>query len=541
VSESVTATNMKDCGTYPAPGATDPTKRVNYTHGMILGVDDFTQEATYLTSRDRWLAREALGYGTLTGLDVSLRVDPGRGTGVVVSPGVALTPTGHLVEVTRDQCAFLNDWLAANAGAVELPEGGAAIPVFVTLRYRECLTDDQPVPGEPCRTDQSYVAPSRITDDFHLELNFDAPGQVEELAVRAFARWLESVQVADVPHTDERLADFRRRMLIFAAAADPLPDPLAFAPTVEWGTVPPPADLVIPGSHTVEYLRAAFLVWTTDIRTRTWEEHRARSSTPPTGDAVLLARLDLPVTAADDNAGNDVLVLDTAREIAIVETDRPYLLHMRMLQEWLFQQSGRGGAVAPPPGDAHVHDLAGDVTGSLGASRVVALQGRAVVATAPADGNVLTFSGGSWRPAPPAAAPAAGQFVERAEERRAYRIVAAGTIEFSFQDGVLGVIGPNDQLYNNLLPVNLDRGEMIVSVVFDGYERPDLENPDGHRYIVKATPWFEFRGEPTSGEAYFMVGVRRFQDVIDLAVIPRFSDDQAVGRIMIEISQYNPI
>jgi len=163
-----------------------------------------------------------------------------------------------------------------------------------------------------------------------------------------------------------------------------------------------------------------------------------------------------------------------------------------------------------------------------------------MVTAAPAEGNVLTFTGGRWRPGAPATEPAAGQVVERAEAGRAYRIVAAGTIEFSFPEGVLGVVGPNDQLYNNLQPVNLDSGEMIVSVLFDGYARPDLGNPDGHRYIVKATPWYEFRDEPTSVEAYFMVGVRRFQEAIDLVVVPRFSDDQAMGRIMIEISQYNP-
>ena len=584
MSETVTTTTMKDCTAYPQPGASDPTKRVNYTHGMILGVDDFTQEATYLLARDRWLAREALGYGTLTGLDVSLRVDPERGTGVTVSPGVALTPTGHLVEVTRDQCAYLNDWLGSNAGKIEAPEGDEAVPVFVTLRYRECLTDDQPVPGEPCRTDQSYTAPSRITDDFDLELRIEAPGQVEESAVRAFAQWLDSIQVADVPHTDERLADFRRRILVFAAAADPLPDPVVFAPSPAWGTVPPPADLVVPDSQVVEYLRAAFLVWSTEIRPGTWEENRLGSSTPPTSDAVLLARLDLPVVDAE--SGDGALALDPAREIAIVETDRPYLLHLMMVQEWLLRHQFPGGPTASqPPGgiglgdavtsevafgvaanagtsteasradhthgsppdpipphaaDANAHALAGDVTGTVGASRVVALQGRPMATAAPSEGNVLTFVGGRWRPGAPATAPATGQFVERAEEGRAYRIVAAGTIEFSFPEGVLGVVGPNDQLYNNLQPVNLDPAEMIVSVLFDGYERPDLGNPDGHRYIVKATPWYEFRDEPTSVEAYFMVGVRRFQDAIDLVVVPRFSDDQAMGRIMIEISQYNP-
>ncbi len=43
--------------------------------------------------------------------------------------------------------------------------------------------------------------------------------------------------------------------------------------------------------------------------------------------------------------------------------------------------------------------LAGDVTGTQGATSVVALRGRAVAATAPAVGNTLTYGGTSWGPA----------------------------------------------------------------------------------------------------------------------------------------------
>jgi hypothetical protein len=198
--------------------------------------------------------------------------------------------------------------------------------------------------------------------------------------------------------------------------------------------------------------------------------------------------------------------------------------------------SGTWRPVKPPTGTAPT--LAGDVTGPTGTTRIARLQNQPVNATTPANGQVLTFSGGAWQPLAPAAGPATGPFVERAEPDRGYRIVAAGTVEFSFQDGTLGVVGPNDTLYNRLEPVNIDRGEMVVSVRFEGYELPKLESPEGHRYIVKATPWFEFKDEPTSVEAYFMVGVRRFHEAIDLVVIPRFNDDQALGRIMIEVSEY---
>ena len=36
-----------------AASAPDPSKHVNFTLGMVLGVDDFTQEFAYLSGRER--------------------------------------------------------------------------------------------------------------------------------------------------------------------------------------------------------------------------------------------------------------------------------------------------------------------------------------------------------------------------------------------------------------------------------------------------------------------------------------------------------
>ena len=46
----------------PAPDAAlDPLQRVNYTFGMVLGVDDFRQEHAYLAARDERALRETIG------------------------------------------------------------------------------------------------------------------------------------------------------------------------------------------------------------------------------------------------------------------------------------------------------------------------------------------------------------------------------------------------------------------------------------------------------------------------------------------------
>ena len=98
------STSFAQLAAAPGTATPDPSKRVNYTLGMLLGVDDFNQEFAYLAGRDRWLARDAIGYGTMCGLRVAL--DPtGSGPRITVSPGTALTPHGRMVCVHPAQCA----------------------------------------------------------------------------------------------------------------------------------------------------------------------------------------------------------------------------------------------------------------------------------------------------------------------------------------------------------------------------------------------------------------------------------------------------
>ena len=59
--------------------AASPCKRVNFTLGMLLGVDDFVQESAYHVACTRELARELLGYGTVHGLQVVIEADGDNG------------------------------------------------------------------------------------------------------------------------------------------------------------------------------------------------------------------------------------------------------------------------------------------------------------------------------------------------------------------------------------------------------------------------------------------------------------------------------
>src|SRR5579864_1040664 len=179
----------------------DPHKYVNYTLGMLLGVDDFLQEHAYLSGYDHWLTRELLGYGTASGLQVSFETDEKQRPRVLVQPGVAVSPRGELMRVTPTQCAYLNDWIAANRLSLgDTPKN--PLTLYVVLSYRPCPTDTVPIAGEPCRSEDNLMASSRLSDDFTLGLSLTPPDQIEEAALRAFVAWLRQVQVGDSETTE---------------------------------------------------------------------------------------------------------------------------------------------------------------------------------------------------------------------------------------------------------------------------------------------------------------------------------------------------
>jgi hypothetical protein len=680
----------------------DPTKHVCYTPGMVLGVDDFTQEFAYLHGRDTWLARDALGYGTLLGLAVAFdRNDADalqRGPRVTVSPGVALLPSGELVQVATAQCAYVNAWLAARsdqpfADFGSPPSPPANVALYVVLRYRACPTDDQPIPGEPCRTEAQLTAPSRWADDFLLELRLTPPEHREEAAVRDFVAWLGQVEIDDVPHSEPILAGFLAAIRAQASVESPPvgSPPLASPPIGEplpedFMEMSPPASLVIPVSHATEYLRAAFRLWTTELRPAWRDLGRLRPGDPPQEDVLLLAELRVPTMLGSDAEGHEIVTLDPALldQVEIDEERRPYLLSLRLIQEWLLSHghrvvSGGGGdgpalgntvtaeqgfglspaaggaatasradhthgtppvptlagdvtgntgaatvvalrgvaiaAAAPTagqvlrfvsgswqPGDVPVqpaaslgnsvaaervfglppvagaaatasrsdhthgtpddpipahrtavdaHTLAGDVTGAIGATRVVRLQGRPVAATGPADGQVLRFANGSWQPAnlpePPPPPPVADVVVHPSEVGD-YLIVAAGNFRFRFAgNGRSGLLIPINAPYNALRGSpdqdrSLGPNHGQVNLTFDGYSQPS-DNEPTRAYIVKALPWPTGESALDFGSA-FVVGFSRFDaESFALTIFPLEFNREAPlddfeGSLMVEVSEY---
>ncbi len=423
---------MGCCGQNPVgPGAVavDTCKRVNYTLGMLLGVDDFVQEAAYNTARRHQLAREVLGYGTVRGLDVVVDANGDNGPRLRVTPGLALLPSGTLVCVDGEQCCSLNDWLAARATLVARALAANAPPanivLHVVLSYAPCLTDNVAIPGEPCRSEDELMQPSRVADGFSLELRLDAPPQREEDAIRDFVDWLQSIPViTGSPPMDEKqfINQLRDAARAWLEPTSPPANPGDFMFGAPAGGLRANEDL----------LRAALRLWATELRPLWLARAGCGCGTQqPAGvdDAVLLATLDLPLVATGGSSGWRVSS-EAGVEVGIDASRRPVLLSLRMVQELITQNPSpdAGDAVAPATAFGllphsgseaaysrtdHSHGtpelplLSGDLQGLLddaGATsppqppQVVGLRGRPLADVLPAVGQVLLFGASGWAP-----------------------------------------------------------------------------------------------------------------------------------------------
>jgi hypothetical protein len=404
----------------------DPSKHVNYTVGMVLGEDDFRQEFAYLSGRDQWLARDLVGYGTVRGLKLRSEWDGGNGPRVYVDAGAALTPRGQLVCVPTPQCANVNAWLAKHAaelrGAVGSPPAGA-VSLYVLLCYRECPTDDVPIPGEPCRSEDQLVKPSRLKDDFVLQLSLTAPEQREEKALQDYCDWLRRVEMGDAAATSPPLEQFLNAI---RQAAVPWFSPPASPPPGDFLYGSPPATLRVHPSDATRYLRAAFDLWVTELRPK-WHA-RWHGCAPgafqasPIEDCVLLG--ELRVSLVQDSSTGTYMAVSSELP-RVYQDQRPYVLHLRMLQEWLLcgraggaDAISAGNSVVPETGFGllpaagshsayaradHTHGTpplpipGGDLGGTIASAAVNRIKGFPVaLATPMADGMILSYQAGQW-------------------------------------------------------------------------------------------------------------------------------------------------
>ena len=309
---------------YPDKLNLDPYKRVYYSHGLVLGVDEFVQEELYLLERHRMHNRGLHGYGTVCGLRLDTRETDGQ-TEILVGPGVAVDPQGREIRVAEGQCARIDDWLLRHHDEVAAQLGSppasspAQLALHLVLCHAECATDQVPVPSGPCQSLERTMVPSRIADDFRLELRADlaSPEQLEERALRDLVALLDAIPVLDAAGsmTEADMVELVRALL-------PGGSPPAASP-------PAPAGHMRP-DDAPELIRVAFRVWVTDVRPQLLSDGRNCAGGPPAEDCVLLARVEF---AVEDTAAG----LRLSGAVHFDERERPFLLSSRLLQEYLLR------------------------------------------------------------------------------------------------------------------------------------------------------------------------------------------------------------
>lgn len=563
-----------------ATGTPDPTKHVNYALGMVLGEDDFKQEFSYLAGRDQWLARDLIGYGTVRGLKVHTEWDGSKGPRIYVDPGVALTPAGQLVCVPSPQCANVNAWLAKHADEVQTAVASPPtnpLSLYVVLCYRECPDDNVPIPGEPCRTEDQLVKPSRLRDDFALEVTLKRPVQREERALRDFCEWLRLIDMTDSTVTSVKLDRFLDEI---RRAAAPWYSPPSASPPDDFMFGSPPTTLRVNPGDAPRYLRAAFHLWVTELRPKwfaRWYGCAPDAKEPaPLEDCVLLGEVQVGLLF---DAGTSAFKAVDSNLPPVVEDDRPYILHLRMLQEWLIGGASAlpigSGAVGPVPGSPitpettfglspndgrspnyaradHAHGTpelpapGGDIGGTIMNAIVGRLRGIEVVNTAGAAGNVLMLSTVPTVPPTLRWEPRPLQFVQRGATQL-YTVVAAGQFEFALTPDAAGNSPPAGTVANPVSPSAFYNGLRAV-VGYDatagGFRFTFTNFAVGLTYIVKLTPWVkggtsapfwahfsEFVGPSVPPAPALAAGFYVTIAVNRAVAIP------ATGRLMIEVSQ----
>jgi hypothetical protein len=304
---------------------------------MMLGVEDFNQEFAYLSGRDQWMARDAIGYGTLCGLRVSQDTTPTNGLRISISSGTALSPGGQLICVNPAQCAYLNDWLTANEQAVQNVLSSplsSSIQLYLVVSYRDCPVDAVPIAGEPCRSADDMMAPSRLVDNFKLEFRLSSPAQLEEDAIRDFVTWMNQIVISNTgPFTS--LSDFVNDL---RADLGPLSSPLDPGSYFRFGS--PLAGIIVSPSDLPLFMDSAFRIWVTEIRPLFHSTPASvgcpcggNGSAPQSADdALLLAEVNVPLVNVGPGQNWQV---DDTQQVTIDESRRPILVHSRMIQEWL--------------------------------------------------------------------------------------------------------------------------------------------------------------------------------------------------------------
>jgi hypothetical protein len=339
-------------------GTLRPDERVNYAYGMVLGLDEFLAEQLYLLSKDRLHERGLHGFGTVSGLDVSVsQVD--TDFQVTVNTGIGIDQWGREVVITCDQCARLGVWVAAQEQqspgtlAQHLDATGQAT-VHVVASYAECLDDMVPLPGQPCSSSDQTMVASRIRDAWDVELRWDAPAMPRWDTDRRLARLLGNVLVVDgLPDAQSDEATIVDAVLDLANRVHGGPDSLD----------PPATTWQLSADNAADALDRILTAWVTKVRPGIVPDLATPEATSE--PAILLATITFtPASPFDPTSPTIASCQDPDPE------GRPYLLHTELIQELRTTAAVGDGAPAPQVPPLQLVTLAA----SAGASTVLTLE-----------------------------------------------------------------------------------------------------------------------------------------------------------------------
>ncbi len=326
---------MGCCSAFSATNAMtqpDSSRHVNFTTGMVLGVDDYRQQFAYHAARDKWMMRELHGYGTLSGLAIRQEMDGTEGPRIMVTAGAAAAPSGQMICVGREQCASINAWLQREEvtadidalAAAPLPANQAEFSIFLTLCYRDCAVAPVPIPGEPCRSDEELMTPSRIADDYSLSFSLERPAMTEAEAVGELAAYIASIAVEeggeDDPAALPALFDNVQRQMR-----------MLFLLEVDEDTEGELSPISVAPNLANDIYNEINKIWITVVRPHVMVIN-CPTGGGPGDDCVLLARLDVGA----ERAAGIWQVANTEDEVgirlSIDESDRPLIMASNAMQ-----------------------------------------------------------------------------------------------------------------------------------------------------------------------------------------------------------------
>ncbi|GAC1361294.1 MAG: hypothetical protein NVSMB32_00010 [Actinomycetota bacterium] len=329
-------------------GQLEPDLRVNYELGMVLGIDEFRQEALYFLTKDYLHNRGLHGYGTVYGLHVTTdQARPTDDVTITVAPGMAIDQWGRAIVLRSPQCAHLGAWLASQEqlvpGTVKSHLGvSGELTVYVVVSYAECLDDLVPLPGQPCSTSGDLSVASRIRDAWNLELRWQPPAMPAWDAVRRLAKLLDSIEVVDGPVASDEEAI---KAAVRALAPGSLPAPL---PSLPLPSLPGPHAYRLPAASSAEAFDRILVVWVSEVRPLLAPDLTDPQSTG-FDPAVLLSTITfVPASPFSPTAPSIVFAHPPKDE------GRPYLLHTQLLQEL---RGAHSAAVVPAPAGPPVRQL----------------------------------------------------------------------------------------------------------------------------------------------------------------------------------------